>query len=101
MLGFPCNQFGAQEPGTEAEILEFVTSKFDVDFPMFSKIEVNGDGQAPLYSLLKSAQPGDGETADIVWNFEKFLIDKQGNVVRRFAPITTPEDVAAVIPEYL
>lgn len=68
---------------------------------MFSKIEVNGDGECALYSLLKSAQPGDGESPDIVWNFEKFLIDKQGNVVRRFAPITTPEDVAAVIPEYL
>jgi glutathione peroxidase len=68
---------------------------------MFSKIEVNGDGQAPLYSLLKSAQPGEGETPDITWNFEKFLIDKQGNVAKRFAPITTPEDVAAIIPDYL
>ncbi len=101
MLGFPCNQFGAQEPGTEAEILEFVTSKFDVDFPMFSKIDVNGDGEASLYTLLKQAQPGDGESPAIVWNFEKFLVDKQGNVVRRFPPITTPEAVADVIPEYL
>jgi glutathione peroxidase len=100
-LGFPCNQFAAQEPGTEAEILEFVTSKFDVDFPMFAKIDVNGDDEAALYSLLKSAQPGEGETPAITWNFEKFLVDKQGNVVRRFPPITTPEDVAAVIPEYL
>jgi glutathione peroxidase len=100
-LGFPCNQFGAQEPGTEAEILEFVTSKFDVDFPMFSKIDVNGDDEAALYSLLKSAQPGEGENPAITWNFEKFLVDKQGNVVRRFAPITTPEDVAAIIPDYL
>ena len=100
-MGFPCNQFAAQEPGTEAEILEFVTSKFDVDFPMFAKIDVNGDDEAALYSLLKSAQPGEGETPAITWNFEKFLVDKQGNVVRRFPPITTPEDVAAVIPEYL
>ncbi len=101
VLGFPCNQFAGQEPGSEAEILEFVTSKFDVDFPMFAKIEVNGDGEAPLYSLLKAAQPGEAETSAITWNFEKFLVDKQGNVVRRFPPITTPEDVAGVIPEYL
>ena len=100
MLGFPCNQFGAQEPGSEEEILEFVRSKFDVDFPMFAKIEVNGDGAAPLYQLLKSEQPGDGDSADITWNFEKFLVDKQGNVVRRFAPPTTPDEVGAVIREY-
>ena len=100
MLGFPCNQFGAQEPGSEEEILEFVRSKFDVDFPMFAKIEVNGDGTAPLYQLLKREQPGDGDSADITWNFEKFLVDKQGNVVRRFAPPTTPEEVGAVIGEY-
>ena len=101
VLGFPCNQFAKQEPGTEAEILEFVTSKFNVDFPMFAKIEVNGDGEAPLYTMLKAAQPGEGDTPAITWNFEKFLVDKQGNIVRRFAPITTPEDVAAVIPDYL
>ena len=101
MLGFPCNQFGAQEPGTEAEILEFVTSKFQVDFPMFAKIEVNGDGACELYQLLKAAQPGDGEKPDITWNFEKFLVDGDGNVVRRFPPMTTPEDIAQVVPEYL
>lgn len=101
VLGFPCNQFGKQEPGTEAEILEFVTSKFDVDFPMFSKIEVNGDDQSPLYSLLKGARPGESESADITWNFEKFLVDKQGNVVERFSPATSPEQVAEVIPQYL
>ena len=78
-----------------------MTSKFDVDFPMFSKIDVNGDDEAPLYTLLKSAQPGEGETPAITWNFEKFLIDKQGNVVRRFSPIVTPEDVAVAIPDYL
>ncbi len=101
MLGFPCNQFGAQEPGTEAEILEFVTSKYDVDFPMFAKIEVNGDGACELYQLLKAAQPGDGEKPDITWNFEKFLVDKHGNVVRRFSPIATPEEIAEIVPDYL
>ena len=101
MLGFPCNQFGKQEPGTEAEILEFVTSKFDVDFPMFSKIEVNGDGSAPLYQLLKAAQPGPGDSSDITWNFEKFLVDKEGNVVERYAPPTTPEEVAPDLARYL
>ena len=101
MLGFPCNQFGAQEPGTEAEILEFVTSKYDVDFPMFAKIEVNGDGACELYRLLKQAQPGDGPASDITWNFEKFLVDRQGNVVRRLPPQTTPEEIAAIVPDYL
>jgi glutathione peroxidase len=100
VLGFPCNQFGAQEPGSDEEILEFVTSKFDVTFPMFHKIEVNGDGAAPLYQWLKSEQPGDGDSAEITWNFEKFLVDKQGNVVERFSPITTPEQVAEAISNY-
>ena len=100
VLGFPCNQFGGQEPGTDAEILDFATSKYDVNFPMFSKIEVNGDGAAPLYQLLKDAQPGDGESPDITWNFEKFLVDADGDVVARFAPPTTPEEVAEVIPQY-
>ncbi len=100
MLGFPCNQFGAQEPGSDAEILEFVTSKFDVTFPMFHKIEVNGDGAAPLYKWLKSEQPGDGDSAEISWNFEKFLVDRQGNVVERFAPTTTPEQVADTLEKY-
>jgi glutathione peroxidase len=101
VLGFPCNQFAGQEPGTDAEILEFVTSEFDVDFPMFSKIDVNGDGACDLYRFLKAAQPGEGDSAEITWNFEKFLIDREGNVVRRFPPPTTPEDIAVVIPEYL
>jgi len=101
VLAFPCNQFGAQEPGTDAEILEFATSKYDATFPMFSKIEVNGDGAAPLYQWLRSEQPGDGETDAITWNFEKFLIDKQGNVVARFAPTVTPEEIAAELPAHL
>jgi glutathione peroxidase len=100
VLGFPCNQFGAQEPGTDEEILEFATSKYDVRFPMFSKIEVNGDGACDLYKLLKAAIPGDGESAEITWNFEKFLVDRDGNVVERFAPPTTPEQVAEVIETY-
>ncbi len=100
MLAFPCNQFGGQEPGTNAEILEFATSKFDADFPMFSKIEVNGDGAADLYKMLKTEQPGDGDSPEIVWNFEKFLVDASGDVVRRFGPQTTPDEVAAAIPEH-
>ncbi len=101
MLGFPCNQFGNQEPGDDAEILDFVTSTYEVDFPMFAKIEVNGPGAAPLYQLLRAAQPGDGDSADITWNFEKFLVDRVGNVVRRFPPMTTPDEIASVVPEYL
>jgi glutathione peroxidase len=100
VLGFPCNQFGAQEPGSEAEILEFATSKFNVTFPMFHKIEVNGDGAAPLYKWLKGEQPGGSDSAEITWNFEKFLVDGAGNVVERFAPTTTPEQVAEAIANY-
>ena len=101
MLAFPCNQFGAQEPGTDAEILEFATSKYNVSFPMFSKIEVNGSGACALYELLKSEQPGEGATSDITWNFEKFLIDRSGQVVGRFSPMTTPEDIAAHVAPLL
>ena len=100
VLGFPCNQFANQEPGTDAEILEFATSKFDVNFPMFSKIEVNGDGAAPLYKFLKDAQPGDGDTPDIAWNFEKFLVNGSGEVVKRYPPPTTPEDIAAELDQF-
>ena len=100
MLAFPCNQFGGQEPGSNAEIEEFATSKFDADFPMFAKIEVNGDGAADLYKMLKAEQPGDGDSAEITWNFEKFLVDKSGNVVQRFGPQTTPDEVGAVLDEY-
>ena len=100
VLGFPCNQFANQEPGTDAEILEFATSKFDVNFPMFSKIEVNGADTAPLYQLLKEAQPGDGDSADITWNFEKFLVDNAGNVIKRYAPQTTPEEIATDLDQF-
>ncbi len=97
MLGFPCNQFGAQEPGSDAEILEFATSTYGVTFPMFSKIEVNGDGAAPLYKWLKTERPGDGDSAEITWNFEKFLVDGNGQVLERFSPVTTPEQVDEAI----
>ncbi len=100
MLGFPCNQFGAQEPGSDEEILEFATSKYDVTFPMFHKIEVNGDGADPLYKWLKAEQPGAGDSAEITWNFEKFLVDGAGTVVERFGPQTTPEQVADTIEQY-
>ena len=89
-----------QEPGTDAEILEFVTSTFDVDFPMFSKIEVNGPGEAELYTMLKAAQPGEGESSDITWNFEKFLVSGDGAVVARWAPPTTPEEIGEQLDQY-
>ena len=92
-MGFPCNQFGGQEPGTDAEILEFAQSNYEVDFPMFSKIDVNGDDQAELYSLLKADQPGDVE-----WNFTKFLVNPSGNAVARWGTRTTPEEIAAALP---
>ena len=94
VLAFPCNQFGEQEPGTDAEILEFATSKYDATFPIFSKIEVNGDDACALYQWLRSEQPGDGDTDAITWNFEKFLVDRDGKVVQRFSPTVTPEEVA-------
>lgn len=86
VLGFPCNQFGAQEPGSEAEIQQFCSSRYGVEFPLFAKIEVNGAGRHPLYQFLI----GDGE--DISWNFEKFLVDGQGQTIARFAPRTAPDD---------
>jgi glutathione peroxidase len=100
VLAFPCNQFGAQEPGTDAEIHEFATSKFGVEFPMFSKIEVNGDGTCELYAHLKAAAPDDEGNQDIPWNFTKFLVDKSGNV-KRFGPQTTPEEIGAELASYL
>ncbi|TWU36084.1 glutathione peroxidase [Novipirellula artificiosorum] len=92
VLGFPCNQFAGQEPGSEAEIKEFCSTKYKVTFPMFSKIEVNGDGANDLYKYLtsKKVEPvGDGK---ISWNFEKFLVDRDGQLVNRFGPRTTPSD---------
>ncbi len=101
MLAFPCNQFGAQEPGTDAEILEFATSKYDATFPIFSKIDVNGDGACGLYQWLREQQSGDGAASDITWNFEKFLVDRSGTVVARFGPMVTPEDIAPKVAELI
>ena len=101
ILGFPCNQFGAQEPGTNDEILEFATSKYDVNFPMFSKIEVNGHNACELYRYLKSAQANADGSEDVTWNFTKFLVNKKGEVVKRFDPKTSPEDIAAQLDALL
>ncbi len=88
VLGFPCDQFRHQEPGDEAEIKSFCKSSYDVTFPMFAKIEVNGPAAHPLYELLKAARPGFLGTRAIKWNFTKFLVDRQGTVVHRYAPQT-------------
>ncbi len=92
VLGFPCNQFGKQEPGTDAQIAEFCSETYKVKFPMFSKIDVNGESAAPLYKLLTATQTQPKGKGDISWNFEKFLIGKNGQVVARFAPRTEPDD---------
>jgi len=100
VLGFPCDQFGHQEPGSDEEIKSFCGLNYGVTFPLFSKIEVNGDNADPLYKFLKSEKGGLlGDK--IKWNFTKFLIDKQGNVVDRFAPTTTPEKMASDIEREL
>lgn len=101
MLAFPCNQFGAQEPGSDAEILEFATSTYGVTFPMFSKVEVNGSGACELYRQLKAALPDEEGKGDIAWNFTKFLVDGEGRVVGRFAPTVTPEEIAERLEELL
>jgi glutathione peroxidase len=91
ILGFPCNQFGKQEPGTEAEISKFCTENYGVKFDMFSKVDVNGDNAAPLYKYLTALDTKPKEKGDVSWNFEKFLLNKKGEVVARFAPQTTPD----------
>lgn len=101
ILGFPCNQFGGQEPGTEAEIKEFCSLNYQVTFPMFSKIDVNGDNTHPLYIYLKDEAPGILGSKAIKWNFTKFLIDKNGKVAERYATQTTPEDIDGKISELL
>ena len=93
VLGFPCNQFGSQEPGSEAEIQNFCRVNFGVTFPMFSKINVNGENTHPLYQYLKSEQPGILGTEAIKWNFTKFLVDKEGHVVERFGSSTKPSEL--------
>ena len=101
VLGFPCDQFGHQEPGNEDEIRNFCSLTYDVSFPMYSKVEVNGANAHPLYKWLKSEKSGLLGLDGIKWNFTKFLIDKHGNVIKRYAPTDTPEkiekDLAAVL----
>ena len=101
VLGFPCNQFGAQEPGTADEIGAFCEKNYGVTFPLFEKIDVNGDHAAPLYQYLKNAAPGLLGSEGIKWNFTKFLVAKDGDVVDRFAPQTKPEGLAADIEKLL
>ena len=101
ILGFPCDQFGHQEPGKDEEIHTFCVKNFGVTFPLFSKIEVNGPGAHPVYSFLKSEKKGILGTEGIKWNFTKFLVDRQGQVVKRFAPTDKPEDLAASIEKLL
>ena len=96
VLGFPCNQFGAQEPGTPDEIDEFCSANYGVTFPMFEKIEVNGPGRHPLYAELTAVPDEAGEAGDIQWNFEKFLVGPDGSVIARFRPLIEPEDPAVV-----
>ncbi|MGD9541766.1 MAG: glutathione peroxidase [Methylocystis sp.] len=94
VLGFPCNQFGAQEPGSEKEIASFCSSTYDVSFPMFAKIDVNGEKAHPLYRLLKHDAPGILGSEAIKWNFTKFLVDREGHVVKRYASTDAPEQIA-------
>jgi len=97
VLGFPCDQFGHQEPGSEEEIKSFCSSTYDVTFPLFAKIEVNGDNAHPLYRYLKQEKSGILGTGAIKWNFTKFLVDKHGQVVKRYAPTDKPEDIESDI----
>ena len=101
VLGFLCHQFGGQEPGDAAEIASFCSLTYDVSFPVLGKVEVNGDGADPLYKYLKKAKPGLLGSQAIKWNFTKFLIDKAGNPVARFAPTDKPESLAPAIEKLL
>ncbi len=101
VLGFPCNQFGGQDPGSNDEIVGFCTLNYGVSFPMFAKIEVNGDNADPLFRHLKAAAPGVLGSEGIKWNFTKFLVDRKGVVRERFAPATTPESLAKAIEALL
>jgi glutathione peroxidase len=101
VLGFPCNQFGHQEPGDAEEIQTFCSTNYDVSFPLFAKIEVNGARAHPLYEFLKKAKPGVLGSEAIKWNFTKFLIDRNGMVVERYAPMTKPDDIKPDIEKLL
>ncbi|WP_288380281.1 glutathione peroxidase [uncultured Massilia sp.] len=101
VLGFPCNQFGKQEPGTEEEIGAFCEKNYGVTFPMFAKVDVNGDEAHPLFKFLKEEKPGVLGTEGIKWNFTKFLVGRDGEVVKRYAPQTAPADIADDIEKLL
>lgn len=101
VLAFPCNQFGHQEPGSEPEIQQFCTTRYDVSFPVFAKIEVNGANTHPLYRYLKNEKSGVLGTKAIKWNFTKFLVDRSGHVVRRYAPADKPESLTGDIEQLL
>lgn len=101
VLGFPCNQFGAQEPGSAEQIGAFCQKNYGVSFPMFEKIDVNGDAAHPLFNWLKQSAPGVLGTERIKWNFTKFLLDRNGQVAARYAPVTKPEELAQEIEKLL
>jgi len=101
VLGFPCNQFGSQEPGSEEEIGAFCEKNYGVSFPMFAKVDVNGDNAHPLFKHLKGEAPGVLGTEGIKWNFTKFLIGRDGKVAKRYAPTTKPEEIADDIEKLL
>jgi glutathione peroxidase len=101
VLGFPCNQFGKQEPGDAGAIAEFCESNYHVTFPLFAKVEVNGDGAHPLYRFLKNQCPGLMGSQPIKWNFTKFLVDRSGQAVSRYAPTTAPKALAADVEALL
>ena len=101
VLGFPCNQFGAQEPGDAETISQFCQTRFDVSFPLFAKIDVNGDNTHPLYTWLKREAAGILGTEAIKWNFTKFLINREGKVIDRYAPATRPDELAEAVEALL
>jgi glutathione peroxidase len=101
VVGFPCNQFGHQEPGSDEEIQKFCKLTYDVEFPIMSKVDVNGDHADPLYNWLKSSAPGILGTEAIKWNFTKFLVSRKGKVLDRFAPATKPQDTTEAIEKAL
>ena len=101
VLGFPCNQFGGQEPGESGDIAQFCEKNYGVTFPMFEKVDVNGDAAHPLFKYLKDAAPGLLGTKDIKWNFTKFLVGRDGKVVDRYAPTTRPDAISGDIEKLL
>ena len=103
VVGFPCNQFGGQEPGSASEIAEFCSATYGVSFPMSAKVEVNGDGRDPIYDVLTAKSDAEGAAGDIQWNFEKFLVGTDGSVLARFRPRTEPDapEIVAAIEEAL